>query len=174
MTRVDRVMQQFLVALQEAGMVMPNNIRRIQACRVSGHSNCVVYHFGTRRLHVATNALGGGRLSLVVRCGGGYMDFVEFARRHGSLESLRLERQLANDDRRAIRFASVLSSGKVKAVGRTGSSSPGTRPPSRTRSPASPSLGPRPPPPSSLASSSRMPWSPRASRRPFASPSRQS
>jgi len=133
LAQVDRAMDSLLDALRQADVVLPNNIRRLQRCRVEGHSNCLVYSFGTRRVHLATRGTDAGRLDIVVRCGGGYMDFMEFARRHGSLEQLRLQRQQGIAGREMVRMTSVLSSGRIKAV--SNSSAPPRLPPiSPTRS----------------------------------------
>eukprot|EP00931_Biecheleriopsis_adriatica_P058299 TRINITY_DN3465_c0_g2_i1.p1 TRINITY_DN3465_c0_g2~~TRINITY_DN3465_c0_g2_i1.p1 ORF type:complete len:674 (+),score=79.76 TRINITY_DN3465_c0_g2_i1:174-2195(+) len=133
LAQVDRAMDSLLDALRQADVVLPNNIRRLQRCRVEGHSNCLVYSFGTRRVHLATRGTEAGRLDIVVRCGGGYMDFIEFARRHGSLEQLRLQRQQGIGGREVVRMTSVLSSGRIKAV--NNNSTPPRPPPiSPTRS----------------------------------------
>eukprot|EP00931_Biecheleriopsis_adriatica_P119180 TRINITY_DN94433_c0_g1_i1.p1 TRINITY_DN94433_c0_g1~~TRINITY_DN94433_c0_g1_i1.p1 ORF type:complete len:726 (+),score=92.36 TRINITY_DN94433_c0_g1_i1:34-2211(+) len=140
-SRIDRVMGSFLTALRDAEYVMPDNIRRLQSCRAEGHSSCLVYRFGTRRVHVATRGEEGGRLSVVVRVGGGYMDFVEFVRRHGHIEHLRLQKQRDREGRDVVRCTSVMTGGKVKAVAsRSRATSPSgsagrrpSRPPSPSR-----------------------------------------
>jgi len=124
--RIERVMNAYVNALQQADLPLPENIARVQQC--GAHPSCHVYKFGTRRVHMATRAGEGGRLLLVVRVGGGYMDFVEYARRHGSLEQLRLKK--TEGDREVIRLTSVLSQGKRKEI-LSGRSS---RPPSRAGS----------------------------------------
>jgi len=86
-------MTTFVQALQSAGVVMPENIRCLDQCASKQHPGCFQYVFGTRRALMATRMTGEGRLLLVVRCGGGFLDFVEFARRHGSLEQLSLLRE---------------------------------------------------------------------------------
>eukprot|EP00931_Biecheleriopsis_adriatica_P069013 TRINITY_DN42902_c0_g1_i1.p1 TRINITY_DN42902_c0_g1~~TRINITY_DN42902_c0_g1_i1.p1 ORF type:complete len:701 (+),score=116.98 TRINITY_DN42902_c0_g1_i1:266-2104(+) len=135
--RIERCVQTFVNALQAADVAMPENVRRIQKCS-SEHPGCFVYNFGTRRVHMATRNVEGGRLMLVVRCGGGYMDFIEFARRHGSLEQLRVQKKAEQGGREVVRVTSVLSKGRVKAVpGTSRASSRGpmaqssSRPPSR-------------------------------------------
>lgn len=113
--RIERCVQTFVNALQAADTALPDNIRRIQRC-ASEHPGCFVYNFGTRRVHMATRAAESGRLMLVVRCGGGYMDFIEFARRHGRLEQLRIQRKAEPGGREVVRVTSVLSQGKVRAL----------------------------------------------------------
>lgn len=149
--RMERVMTTFVEALEAANVALPGNIHRIEQCRASQHASCFVYSFGTRRLHVATRATESGRLLLVVRCGGGFIDFIEFARRHGSLESMRVERnnQLRASGGGVVRLTSVLSRGKLRVQqGRSSVvSRQGSRPPSRASSQQanSPSSGSRSP-----------------------------
>lgn len=127
--RMERVMAVFTDALQSAQVPMPDNIRRIQRCTAPQHAGCFVYNFGTKRMHVATRMTEAGRLLLVVRCGGGFIDFVEFARRHGSVEQLRIQKRPASGvgGREVVRLTSVLARGKVRA-----------RPPPSPPSPLSP------------------------------------
>jgi len=114
--RMERVMACFVGALEGAQIPLPENIRRIQRCTAPQHQSCFVYNFGTRRMHVATRVTDAGRLLLVVRCGGGFIDFVEFARRHGSVEQLRLSKRPATGGgREVVRLTSVLAKGKVRA-----------------------------------------------------------
>jgi len=122
--RMERVMTTFVEALQNAGATLPSNIGHLEDCKASQHQSCFVYSFGTRRMHVATRLTEGGRLLLVVRCGGGFIDFVEFARRHGRVEQLRMQGQdrRAGGGREVIRLTSVLQKGKV-----TGKSTPDPR-----------------------------------------------
>jgi len=105
--RMDRVMTTFLEALEKHGVVMPSNIRRLEACG-ERHPGCFVYEFGTRRVHIATRDGEGGRITLVVRVGGGFLDFVQFVQRFGSLESVKLERHSEDG---MLRLSSVLSQG---------------------------------------------------------------
>merc|ERR1711924_525200 len=81
------------------------------------HANCYVYRFGTRRLHVQDQ---GGRLSIVVRCGGGFLDFATFAQRHGRIEQLKLHPRSDLQGSQTLRFNSVLriSSFKIKETER--------------------------------------------------------
>jgi len=51
---------------------------------------------------------------LVVRIGGGFIDFVEFVRRNGSLEKLRLERRPDSKGHEHIRLSSVMSHGRMQ------------------------------------------------------------
>jgi hypothetical protein len=106
---MDRVMATFLEHLRAAGLALPENIRRLEHCRDAAHvSGCYVYSFGTRRLHMSIREAEGGRLLLVVRVGGGFVDFVRFAMRHGSLENLRLQRRPQQDGRQVVRLVGVL------------------------------------------------------------------
>eukprot|EP00747_Dinoflagellata_sp_TGD_P162324 gnl/TRDRNA2_/TRDRNA2_179787_c0_seq1.p1 gnl/TRDRNA2_/TRDRNA2_179787_c0~~gnl/TRDRNA2_/TRDRNA2_179787_c0_seq1.p1 ORF type:complete len:606 (+),score=81.35 gnl/TRDRNA2_/TRDRNA2_179787_c0_seq1:71-1888(+) len=109
LARMDRMMETFIERLRAAGVALPDNIRRIGTCEDQSHSSCFIYSFGTRRLHVSAREADAGRLLLVVRCGGGFVDFAEFAMRHGSLEQLKLHRQDAQG-RQVVRLSSVLSS----------------------------------------------------------------
>merc|ERR1711953_1262921 len=112
MARMDRVMF-FLERLRESGVTLPENIQRLEPCAEAQHPDCYIYSFGTRRLHIATREGDDGRLSLVVRCGGGFLDFIEFAKRHGKLEQLKLQRQLGNSGSYSIQLVSVMSQGAV-------------------------------------------------------------
>merc|ERR1712217_701033 len=113
--RLDRVVGILLEQLQFAGVTMPENFRRLETCKEPQHGNCYTYSFGTRRLHITTREAMGGRLTLVVRCGGGFLDFVEFVRRNGSLEQLRLQRMLDGDgESQQMRLTSVFSQGSWK------------------------------------------------------------
>ena len=62
--------------LQSREGVIPPNFMRISEG---------VYQFGTRKIH-ATILAG----SLVVRVGGGYMKFVEFVKKYGKFESIKI------------------------------------------------------------------------------------
>jgi len=112
LARMDRVMAHFLSSLRDAGVTLPANVQRVGNCQeVPPHTACYVYCFGTRRLHVSTREAEGGKLLLVVRIGGGFVDFVEFAQKHGSLEHLRLEKRDAEErGKHVVRLSSVLSS----------------------------------------------------------------
>mmetsp|Transcript_76926 Transcript_76926/g.135547 ORF Transcript_76926/g.135547 Transcript_76926/m.135547 type:complete len:506 (-) Transcript_76926:144-1661(-) len=112
--RIERCVSTFVNALAAANVALPENIARVQLC--AAHPGCHVYKFGTRRVHMATRAGEGGRLLLVVRVGGGYMDFIEFARRNGSLEQLRLQKTSEPGKREVARFTSVLSKGRRKTI----------------------------------------------------------
>merc|ERR1712118_116140 len=103
------MMETFIDQLRAAGVALPDNIRRIGNCEDQSHANCFIYSFGTRRLHISVREADAGRLLLVVRCGGGFVDFAEFAMRHGSLEQLKLQREEVQG-RKVVRLSSVLSS----------------------------------------------------------------
>eukprot|EP00931_Biecheleriopsis_adriatica_P010030 TRINITY_DN111123_c0_g1_i1.p1 TRINITY_DN111123_c0_g1~~TRINITY_DN111123_c0_g1_i1.p1 ORF type:complete len:620 (+),score=85.86 TRINITY_DN111123_c0_g1_i1:87-1862(+) len=110
--RVERAMSTFIEHLVTDGVVVPDNVSRVATCAASQHPNCYVYRFGTRRLHVGVQAGVCGRLSLVVRVGGGFMDFAEFARRHGRMEQIRLHQSKPSEGRTVVRLTSVLSKGQ--------------------------------------------------------------
>lgn len=112
--RLDRVMGTFLEKLQKAGIAMPDNISRLEKCGTPEHDSCYVYSFGSRRLHIATREGDGGRITLVVRIGGGFIDFLEFVRRNGSLEKLRFERSPDSKGVEHIRLSSVMSHGRMQ------------------------------------------------------------
>lgn len=107
--RLDRVMNVFVERLIEAGVVLPENLQRIKECGEPLHPGCFIYSFGTRRVHIAVREGDSGRLALVVRCGGGFLDFAEFARRHGSLEQLRFQRRPESGGRQLVQLSSVLA-----------------------------------------------------------------
>jgi len=112
--RLDRVAGVLLEGLRTAGVTVPDNFKRLEVCKEPQHGNCYTYSFGTRRLHITTREAVGGRLTLVVRCGGGFLDFVEFVRRNGSLENLRLQRLLDGDGERPhLRLTSVFAQGRL-------------------------------------------------------------
>jgi len=93
--RVERAMKFNIGHLVDAGVELPGNIQLVGNCKEQQHGGCFVYRFGTRRLHVTTQAVDDGRLLLVVRCGGGFADFAEFARRHARSENAKLQSKLA-------------------------------------------------------------------------------
>jgi hypothetical protein len=112
--QIERVVSQLVSALQADGVVLPENIRMVCPCKEDKHNRCFVYRFGTRRLHFATRSTDDGRVTLVVRCGGGFMDFLDFARRHGGLEQLRLLRQMGANGTGQVHLSSTLSAGRVR------------------------------------------------------------
>jgi len=112
--RLDRVMDVFLEKLLEGRVTIPENIKRVEECSEPGHASCYVYSFGTRRVHITTREHEGGRLTLVVRCGGGYLDFMEFAARHGKVEDLRMKRLVDSQGHERIELTSVMSRGAVR------------------------------------------------------------
>jgi len=120
--RMDRVVGLFLQKLQEANVVLPENFARLGQCEEPQHPGCFVYAFGTRRLHISLREGEGGRLTLVVRCGGGFLDFVGFVRRHGGLEQLKLTRRPDSRGGQHIQLVSVLTRGTLTVRER-----PGTR-----------------------------------------------
>jgi hypothetical protein len=93
--RVERAMAFNIGQLVDAGVELPPNIQMVDKCSENGHGGCFVYRFGTRRLHITTQAVEDGRLLLVVRCGGGFADFYEFATRHARSEMVKLQKKLA-------------------------------------------------------------------------------
>jgi len=92
--QIERVVSHYVELLRSQGVVMPDNIGLISQCNesITKHRRCWVYRFGSRRLHFAARDQNDGRLLLVVHCGGGFMDFIDFARRHGGLEQIKLEK----------------------------------------------------------------------------------
>lgn len=116
LAKIERVVHTFLEHLERAGVALPQNVCRVETCPEARHAGCQVYNFGTRRLHVSSRETPEGRLLLVVRCGGGFVDFVQFARRHGSLERLRIERRVDPNKREVVHLTSVMASGRVKVT----------------------------------------------------------
>jgi len=119
--RMQRVMASFVEQLQAAGVVVPSNLQRTGACREVQHSSCYVYRFGTKRLHVSLREAAAGRLCLVVRCGGGFVDFADFCRKHGAVEQLKLNRATARGG--VVQLNSVLSNNRVRLQSRGNASS---------------------------------------------------
>merc|ERR1719409_498866 len=114
LARIERVMAVFVEHLLAAGVVMPENFQRIGRCGArTDPQPCYIYRFGTRRLHLSIRESEGGRLCLVVRCGGGFLDFAEFARKNGNMEQCKLAkmRQPAQG-REVVQLASVYSKGE--------------------------------------------------------------
>jgi hypothetical protein len=107
--QIERVMSHFIGLLKRDGVSLPQNIRLVGPCKEASHQHCFVYRFGTRRLHFATRSRDNGRLVLVVRCGGGFMDFLSFARRHGGLEHLRMQREIEGNASGRVHLHSVLT-----------------------------------------------------------------
>merc|ERR1719401_3250191 len=95
-----------------AGVVVPENFQRVGQCGSRRDPQpCFIYRFGTRRLHLNIREGEGGRLCLVVRCGGGFLDFAEFARKNGSAEQLKMVRmqRTSSQGTHVLQVASVLS-----------------------------------------------------------------
>mmetsp|Transcript_9178 Transcript_9178/g.24026 ORF Transcript_9178/g.24026 Transcript_9178/m.24026 type:complete len:491 (-) Transcript_9178:6-1478(-) len=142
--RIKRAMQVFIERLQEAGVPLPGNIQLTSKGLDKGHDRgCFTHRFGTRQIHVTTRESSGGRLSLVVRSGGGFIDFVEFVRRYGRVEHLHLERYLKANRKRAIQLNCVRANGSVQ-VREDGSRHYGNAP--RTAPARACGHTPRPPP----------------------------
>lgn len=108
--RVERAMEHALAHLNADGVDLPDNIELVTNCRETQHANCFIYRFGTRRLHVSSRVENGGRLVVVVRCGGGFVDFLGFARRHGSIELIKMRRQ----NQGVLRLTSTMANGRVR------------------------------------------------------------
>jgi len=112
LARIERVMAAFVEQLLAAGVVLPDNFERVGCCGArTDPQPCHIYRFGGRRLHINVREAEGGRLCLVVRCGGGFLDFAEFARKNGNMEQLKLQRMQGQrtQGREVLRVASVLS-----------------------------------------------------------------
>jgi hypothetical protein len=119
--RIERVVGVFVEQLVAAGVTMPENFERVGRCGArTDPQPCHIYRFGTRRLHLNIREAAGGRLCLVVRCGGGFLDFAEFARKNGSVEQLKLLRmqRQPTQGRQVLQLASVYQKGQrqVKEV----------------------------------------------------------
>jgi len=114
--RVERAMSTFVEQLLAQGVIVPENISRVAQCGAAQHPSCYVYRFGTKRLHVAVQEAVTGRLALVVRVGGGFMDFAEFARRNGRMEQVRLNQTKLSEGRTVVHVTSVLSKGRIKTM----------------------------------------------------------
>lgn len=110
--RVEWAMSTFIEHLAEHGVVIPDNVSRIAQCGSKQHSSCYVYRFGTRRLHVGVQEGLDGRLALVVRCGGGFMDSAKLARRNGRIEQIRMNQTKLSEGRIVVHVTSVLSKGQ--------------------------------------------------------------
>jgi hypothetical protein len=111
--RFERVVSAYVEHLIASGVVVPENFQRAGQCGSRRDPQpCQIYRFGTRRLHLNIRESPGGRLCLVVRCGGGFFDFAEFVRRNGNVEQLRLmkcQAQATSSGRQVIAVSSVLS-----------------------------------------------------------------
>lgn len=107
--QMERAMAHFIAMAEAQGVTLPPNIRLIAPCKEAAHKRCFVYSFGTRRLHFAVRQETDGRLQVVVRCGGGFMDFMDFARRNGGLEQLRMRRVTGT-----VHMNSVLVAGRMR------------------------------------------------------------
>merc|ERR1712232_710682 len=107
--------------LVAAGVELPANLHIVDQCKE--HRGCFVYRFGTRRLHVTTQAVDDGRLLLVVRCGGGFADFYEFATRHAPSENVKLQRKLATQSQ-VLRLSRAFSKSGLSIGNRNRCSSP--------------------------------------------------
>jgi len=112
--QIERVVRHFVGLLEAEGALLPDNIHFIAPCREAAHQRCFVYRFGTRRLHFAARPTDDGRLTLVVRCGGGFMDFMDFVRRNGAVERMRLLRQIGAHSTGRLSMTSVRAAGRVQ------------------------------------------------------------
>jgi len=113
--RIERVMAIFAEQLIAAGVIMPENFQRVGRCGArTDPQPCYIYRFGTRRLHISIREMEGARLCLVVRCGGGFIDFAEFARKHGSIVQLKFARmqRRPGTGRDVLQLASVFKQGE--------------------------------------------------------------
>lgn len=113
--RIERVMAVFVEQLLAAGVTIPENFERVGRCGARNDPQpCYIYRFGNRRLHINIREEKGGRLCLVVRCGGGFLDFVEFARKNGSAEQMKLLKMHRRgvQGREVLQIASVYSNGE--------------------------------------------------------------
>jgi hypothetical protein len=130
--RIERVVGFFVEQLLAAGVPIPENFQRVGRCGARNDPQpCYIYRFGTRRLHMNVRESGGGRICLVVRCGGGFLDFAQFARKNGSMEQLKLAKMQRQSiqGREVMQFTSVYSNGERKI--REVNSNSALRPPSR-------------------------------------------
>ena len=109
---IKRIVADILAHLKSEGHLMPDNIEIIERCSSKGHTRCATYKFGTKVLHVSSQAADAGRLTLVVRCGGGFLDFMEYVKRYGNVEALHWGRQLDSQSRNTVHFTSTLSNGR--------------------------------------------------------------
>lgn len=110
--QLDQAMATFLEKLTDAGIVVPSNFQRARSCQATGHQPCFIYNFGTRRLHIQTKKHNGSLL-FVVRCGGGFLDFADFVKRHGSLEQLKLDKR-NEQEKQVLRLLSVRSNATLR------------------------------------------------------------
>lgn len=131
LARIERVMSVFVEQLVASGVIIPENFERVGRCGArSDPQPCHIYRFGSRRLHINIRETEGGRLCLVVRCGGGFLDFAEFARKNGSVEQmkfLKLQRR-SSQGRDVLQLASVYSnrSRRLKDLSSANAPRPGT------------------------------------------------
>jgi len=123
--RMDRVMTHVLQQLRGAAAQFPDNIERLEAESDPRNKGCFLYSFGTRRLHITVREGDGKKLSLVVRSGGGYLDFAEFVNKNGTLEQAKQR----FSDARNHDAASTTERGRIS---RTQSQAPTGRAPSRS------------------------------------------
>lgn len=141
--RIERAMGQYSEYFRESGIIVPENIRPVGKCQAD-HTRCFVYRFGTRKVHLSVREADDGRLTLVIRVGGGFSDFVDFARRHGSLEHRKFVKLSVSDD---ARITTVFAAKRAAAKAAPGSPAPK----SRASSPA-PKSRPSPRPSSRIGS----------------------
>lgn len=124
LSSIKRIMASSLDGLKSDGHVIPDNVQPVGQCTEPHHNCCVVFQFGTKLVHVTARVAGAGRLCvicgtacgrlLVVRCGGGFLDFVEYVKKHGNLEALQLARRTEAQGQSASRLNSTLSDGRAR------------------------------------------------------------
>eukprot|EP00746_Dinoflagellata_sp_MGD_P000349 gnl/MRDRNA2_/MRDRNA2_100626_c0_seq1.p1 gnl/MRDRNA2_/MRDRNA2_100626_c0~~gnl/MRDRNA2_/MRDRNA2_100626_c0_seq1.p1 ORF type:complete len:277 (-),score=64.16 gnl/MRDRNA2_/MRDRNA2_100626_c0_seq1:87-917(-) len=105
--RMEYLVKTLYANMRAVGMIVPENCAQVAACE-SGHGHCFLYQYGTKRVHITERKVA-GRIVLIVRCGGGFLDFVEFSKRYGKIE----QSKLARDSDRRVQMTSVLSKGRM-------------------------------------------------------------
>jgi len=137
LARIERVVSTFVDQLQAAGITLPDNLQRVGRCGARADPQpCFIYRFGTRRVHLNIREAEGGRLCLVVRCGGGFLDFAEFARKSGRIEQAKLFKLRCEPvkGRSVLQLSSVFSRGErhVKEMRSVNATRPASSQRSRT------------------------------------------
>lgn len=114
--RVQAAVESVVERLTEEGLgnAVPENLVLVEKCSLKQHVGCFVYRFGSRRVHICARTMPQSKeLLVVVRCGGGFVDFADFVRRHGGHEQSLRQRAEAETEG-VLRLNSARHNGRLR------------------------------------------------------------
>lgn len=124
--RVQAAVESVVERLTEEGLgnAVPENLVLVEKCSLKQHVGCFVYRFGTRRIHICARTMPASKeLLVVVRCGGGFVDFADFVRRHGGHEQSLRQRAEAETEG-VLRLNSARHGGRLRLTSERASPRP--------------------------------------------------